>query len=436
MHWGHAVSQDLVRWEHRPIALYPDNDLGMAFSGSGVVDWDNTSGLGQGGKPPLVLLFTHSGGPSGGQKQSLAYSVDGGEIFTLWPGNPVIPNPGIVDFRDPKVLWHEGSGQWVMVVAAGDHVRFYGSPNLLHWQYLSDFGPGQGSGNGAWECPDLFGLPVEGEQGVARWVLQVDDIGGDAGSTGAQYFVGEFDGRTFTNLNPPETILRLDRGADFYAGQSWSDIPANDGRRLFIAWMSNWDYALKTPAGAWRGALSLPRELTLRRLPGGTLRLGQRPAVEVKSLRGKVLYEAKELQLPGVIEMPFAGNQLELTLRLRPGDCAQCGVELLAAGDVKTVVGHDASTGVLFVDRGASGDTGFDSSFSPRHEAPLGVPDRGVDLRIFVDHSSVEVFAAEGLVTFCERVFPPPGATGVRLFAEGGSATAHDVVAHELKSIW
>ena len=437
MHWGHAASSDLVHWEHRPIALFPDAEHGAAFSGSGVVDWENTSGLGADGRPPLVVLFTHSGGRSACQKQSLAYSTDGGESFEMWADNPVIDNPGIDDFRDPRVSRHTESGRWVMVLAAGDRVKLYGSPDLLNWEYLSDFGPGMGGCEGEWECPDLFRLPVEGEEGPGQWVLKVDDTGRRMGSTGAQYFIGDFNGRCFVNHNPPDTILRLDHGADFYAGQSWSDIPAEDGRRLFIAWMSNWDYALKTPAGKWRGALSLPRELALRRQADDSLRLVQRPAAEVESLRGGPLLRAWALEVTeGMSDLPFAGNQFELRLRLEPGDSARCGIEVLAAGDVKTVVGYQAATGSLFVDRSASGETDFDSGFTPCHEAPVILHNGGVDLAIFVDRSSVEVFAAGGLVTFCERVFPPPDATRVRFFSSGGLAAAKEVSAYALESIW
>src|SRR5881296_1302615 len=258
MSWGHAVSKDLVHWEHLTLALAEENGV-MIFSGSAVVDWKNSSGFGEHGKPPLVAIYTghHTTKPL--QNQHLAYSNDRGRTWTKYSGNPVL-DIGEKDFRDPKVIWHERSERWVMTVSwpVQRKVRFYSSPDLKTWTHLSDFGPA-GSIRGIWECPDLFPLPVEGSARGGKWVLIVNvGSGAPAGGSGCQYFIGDFDGTRFT-LDIPEFLadtparsveeppLWADYGRDFYAAVSWSDIPKNDGRRLWIGWMSNWEYANDVP---------------------------------------------------------------------------------------------------------------------------------------------------------------------------------------------
>ncbi|MEL6194980.1 MAG: glycoside hydrolase family 32 protein, partial [Bacteroidota bacterium] len=269
MHWGHAVSEDLVNWEHLPIALYPDS-LGYIFSGSAVVDWENTSGLGKEGKPPLIAIFTHhdpvkeKAGRNDFQYQSIAYSNDNGRNWTAYEGNPVIPNQNSIrDFRDPKVIWDEDSEQWVMVFAAHDHVKFYGSPNLKDWTHLSDWGKSYGEHGGVWECPDLFSMEVEGS-GEKKWVLlQSLNPGSPNGGSGTQYFVGDFNGKEFIldpSFLPSVTdgkAVWLDYGRDNYAGGTWSDLPNHAGRRFFLGWMSIWDYANIVPTEAWRSAMTL-----------------------------------------------------------------------------------------------------------------------------------------------------------------------------------
>ncbi|MCC5697330.1 glycoside hydrolase family 32 protein, partial [Klebsiella pneumoniae] len=209
--WGHAVSPDLVRWQELPVALEPD-ELGDIFSGSAVVDHHDSSGF-FGGQPGLVAIYTSAGDT---QQQSLAYSSDRGRTWTKYAGNPVIPNPGIPDFRDPKLFWHAPTNRWILLVAAGDRIHIYGSTNLVEWDKLSEFGADHGSHGGVWECPDLFELPVDG--GPTRWVLIVSiNPGGPAGGSATQYFLGDFDGTTFTSDGAPNDVLWADRGADFYA---------------------------------------------------------------------------------------------------------------------------------------------------------------------------------------------------------------------------
>ena len=285
MSWGHAVSRDMLQWEHLPVALREEDGV-MIFSGSAVVDWNNTSGFCvPAGEDRSCLVAIYTGHSPGKQTQNLAFSNDRGRTWTKYASNPVI-DLGLSDFRDPKVFWHAPTSRWVMVtVLATQHkVRFFASPDLKRWQMLSDFGPAGATG-GVWECPDLFALPVDGKPDEIRWVLDVDiNPGGVAGGSGGQYFVGAFDGTTFVNDNPPATTLWADYGKDFYATISFSDIPPTDGRRIWMAWISNWQYANEEPTVIWRGAQSVPRELALRRLPDG-IRLVQRPVAELLALR-------------------------------------------------------------------------------------------------------------------------------------------------------
>ena len=303
MHWGHAVSKDMIHWEHLPIALYPDS-LGYIFSGSAVIDWKNTSGLGTEKTPPMVAIYTYHD-PEGDragridfQTQGIAYSFDKGRTWTKYEHNPVLPNPGIRDFRDPKVSWNEVSNQWVMTLAVKDHIEFYSSPDLKKWSKLSEFGNAIGAHGGVWECPDLF--PLKDEQGNTKWVLFVSiNPGGPQGGSATQYFVGDFDGKNFV---PQDTTTRwIDYGADNYAGVTWSDIPASDGRRLFIGWMSNWQYANVVPTQAWRSATTLPREVTL--LKNETAyELKFKPVVELE----KIQWESKKISGSTKLDHPLS----------------------------------------------------------------------------------------------------------------------------------
>ncbi|NND62558.1 MAG: glycoside hydrolase family 32 protein, partial [Flavobacteriaceae bacterium] len=262
MHWGHAVSEDLIHWEHKPIALYPD-ELGYIFSGSAVVDIENTSEFGTAENPPLVAIYTYhlmegeKAGRNDFQTQGIAFSLDNGETWTKYEGNPVIGNTDIRDFRDPKVFWDEERSKWVMALVAGDHVKLYDSSNLKDWRLLSEFGKEVGAHGGVWECPDLFKLKVE-ESEEEKWVLLVSiNPGAPNGGSGTQYFVGDWDGTTFSSNQSHEWI---DLGRDNYAGVTFNNVP--DDTRKFIGWMSNWDYAQSTPTKGWRSAMTLPRDVT------------------------------------------------------------------------------------------------------------------------------------------------------------------------------
>ncbi|MCB9317475.1 MAG: glycoside hydrolase family 32 protein, partial [Lewinellaceae bacterium] len=380
MHWGHAVSTDLTHWTHLPIALYPDS-LGYIFSGSAVVDWNNTSGFGKDGAPPLVAIFTYhdavaaEAGRTDYQYQGIAYSTDKGRNWTKYADNPVVPNTeDLRDFRDPKVFWHVASEQWIMALAVYDHVAIWGSSDLKNWKHLSDFGKEWGAHSGVWECPDLFPLPVEGT-GDTKWVLLLSiNPGGPFGGSATQYFVGNFDGKQFTldqsfsSTVSAENAVWLDRGRDNYAGVTWSDIPKTDGRRLFLGWMGNWDYAQVVPTDAWRSAMTLPRTLTLHQT-ADSYRLFAQPVPELKALRA-TSHTIKPANISGMLDLTeqigCSPAQLELVLdfeTLNDG-AVDFGVELSNGRGEYYRIGYDAEAGQFYSDRSKSGDLRFSEKFA------------------------------------------------------------------------
>jgi len=410
----------------------------MIFSGSAVVDHPNTSGFGSAAEPPMVAIYTSR--TTSDQTQSIAYSTDKGRTWTDYEGNPVIDidDPA---FRDPKVFWHAETERWIMAVVLANQrkVRLFGSPDLKTWMFLSDFGPEGAHPVSNWECPDLFELPVEGEPGQSKWILQVDSgMGHPWLGSGCQYFVGEFDGERFINDNPPETALWLDWGRDFYAAQSYSDVPEQDGRRLVIGWISNWMYARDKPTAPWRGAQSVARELRLKRFDKG-LRLVQQPAREIEMLRGPSI-SLRDLSVgeanQRIEQAGFSGDTLELQLVVAVDGARDFGVRLLQGTDEETLVGFTAAPAEVYVDRRKSGKVDFHESFAGRHSARLAPVEGRVRLRILVDRSVVEVFAGEGEVAITDRVFPSPSSTGLSLFEKGGSARVVSLDAWQLKSVW
>jgi fructan beta-fructosidase len=440
MSWGHAVSTDLVRWQHLPVALAEENGI-MIFSGSAVVDWKNTSGLCKESTPgdPSCLVAIYTGHTETRQTQHIAYSNDRGRTWAKYTGNPVI-DLGMKDFRDPKVFWHEPTRKWVMVAALPTEkkVRLFGSKDLKKWATLSDFGPA-GATDGIWECPDLFPLAVEGEQGSEAWVLVVNlNPGGPSGGSGSQYFVGSFDGTKFTNANPQGKKLWIDHGKDFYAAVTFSDVPKADGRRVMIAWMSNWEYAGKEPTSPWRTAQTLPRALRLRKTQDG-LRLAQAPVTGLQTLREELLslreVSVEELNRE-ISRRQVAGQSLEIELEMDLGAASEAGLEVLAGASEKTLAGVDRARGELFVDRTASGNTGFAKTFAGRHAAPLRITNGEATLRVFVDWSSVEAFAGAGESAVTERVFPSPSSTGIRAFATGGAVRVRAARVWRMRSAW
>lgn len=442
MSWGHAVSKDLTHWQHLPVALKEENGI-MIFSGSAVVDHRNTSGFGSSENPPMIAIYTghRDDGNTVRQDQRIAYSLDNGRSWTKYEGNPVI-DEGMSDFRDPKVFWHEDSEKWIMVVALSKEqkVRFYSSQNLKEWDLLSEFGPAGAADDILWECPDLFELNVEGEPDKSRWVLQVDvNPGSVAGGSGGQYFVGDFDGEKFTEDPAMEGRTNwVDYGRDFYAAQSYSDIPVKDGRRIWLAWMSNWDYAQKVPTYPWRSAMSLPRELGLNSTGEG-YRITQKPVAELRELRKDSL-RVEDMTIGSDTvnkDIKFDGKAYELLVEFDAGDAKKFGLKLRKGeNNEETIVGYDVKNTSLFVDRTRSGNVDFDSTFAGVEEAPLTLNKNRVRMHVFVDWSSVEVFAGEGEVVITDRIFPSPESGGLEVFSEGGTAKIVSMDIWNLESAW
>jgi fructan beta-fructosidase len=399
MSWGHAVSRDLLRWGHLPVALREEGGV-MMFSGSAVVDWNNTSGFCQAvGEDRSCLVAIYTGHSTDKQTQNLAYSNDRGRTWTKYAANPVV-DLGLKDFRDPKVFWHAPTSRWVMTTVLPDQhkVRFFASPDLKRWETLSDFGPAGATG-GVWECPDLFPLPVDGNSADIRWVLDVDiNPGAVAGGSGGQYFVGAFDGTRFVNENPPSTTLWADYGKDFYATISFSDIPPADGRRIWMAWISNWQYANDEPTVIWRGAQSVPRELVLRRLPDG-VRLVQRSVAEVRALRTSLdpVVVSEPTRLP---------ESAEFELEIERGPWSETGIRLSNHAGEEAIVGVTSNPLEVFVDRRKSRLAPFHRDYPGRHAGPIRWVDGQVTLRVLFDRSVVEVFANDCETVVTDRLFP------------------------------
>lgn len=440
MHWGHAVSKDLIHWEHLPVALYPD-EHGAIFSGSAVVDWNNTTGFFD-REPGLVAIFTSADNyPDSDrprQRQSLAYSKDNGRTWVTYEGNPVLSDVTITDYRDPKVFWDEDTEKWVMVLATGQSVTIYTSPNLKDWRFASEFGSTAGSHDGVWECPDLFKLPVDGDANNEKWVMFVsigDNPKFKEGSR-TQYFIGQFDGTTFVNDNSDETILWLDFGRDNYAGVSWSDIPQHDGRRIYIGWMSNWRYANQVPTESWRSAMTLPRELSLISTEFG-IRLVQQVVSEFDSIR-KRSEKHQDFSVESDLPVPFnmLSPLMEVAVEFENDNASSFGIEIQGAENEMTVICYDSGRNVLRVDRTNSGDNSFSESFATVQEAALQLDSGKLKLQIIMDASSAEIFANDGKAAFTSLIFPANPYDKIQLYSNEGKVKVNSLVLTELDSIW
>ncbi|MEO1528086.1 MAG: glycoside hydrolase family 32 protein [Planctomycetota bacterium] len=433
MSWGHAVSRDLVHWEHLPLAL-AEEDGTMIFSGCAVVDWKNTSGFGRGGIPPMVAIYT--GHRSNNQSQHVAFSLDRGRTWTKFAGNPVI-DIGEKDFRDPKVFWHEATKRWIMVVAlaVAKKVQFYSSPDLKTWTLQSAFGPAGVESKSNWECPDLFELPIEGSEETC-WVLEVDmGQGAIAGGSGGEYFVGDFDGNQFTPKAGDGDAKWVDFGRDFYAPASWSDIPDDDGRRIWIGWMNNWETCL-LPTSPWRSAMSVPRVLSLRRRED-RLVLVQRPIRELQRLRKDSLVRLSDETVARSRELQMTHDGLlEIVAEFKPRSSRTFGLRVAVGANESTTIGFNLESNELFVDRSRSGDVGFHPRFAGRHAAPIAMRDGVYRIRVLLDRSSVEVFGQDGECVLTERIFPSPSSRGVEVFAENGDVLVQSLQVWRLRSIW
>lgn len=435
MSWGHAVSKDLFAWEHLPVAI-PESGGIMAFSGTAVFDRDNSSGFGTAERPPLIAVYT--GHQANRQDQRIAFSIDRGRTFTQFAGNPVV-DLKVAEFRDPKVLWHAPTKRWVMVVSLATEKKaiFYSSLDLKSWNKVSEFGP-QGRGDVPnWECPDFFELPVDGDSGSMRSVLVINVGGnGPAGGSGVQYFIGSFDGEKFVNENPPERVLWLDRGKDFYAFQSYQDAPGN--KRIGLAWMANTHYAGNTPTSPWRGAMTLPREFKLARTADG-VRITQMPIAGARDfltlkLAKETTIQEREIK-PGITPIDAKAQIAHIEVDFVPGTAERFGIRVREHGEEFTAIGYDKKLHEMYIDRARSGNIKIHPQFAGIQTAPLEIQSNGrIKFTIVVDQSSVEVFGNSGLGAITSLIFPSVTSNEMSFFAEGGTCKVAGLTAAVLEA--
>lgn len=401
MHWGHSTSTDLMHWKFEGCAIVPDA-WGAIFSGSCVVDHNNTAGFGKGA---VVAFYTSAKATPWGdvQSQSMAYSLDNGKTFTKYEGNPILTSSE-KDFRDPKVFWYAPGKHWVMMLAVGQHMEIYSSVNLKEWKKESEFGAMQGAHGGVWECPDLVEIPVEGTR-EKKWVLICNlNPGGPFGGSAAQYFVGSFDGKKFVNESPTQTKW-MDWGKDNYATVTWNNAP--DGRCIALGWMSNWQYANNVPTRQYRSANTLARDLTLYR-EGQELYLKSTPSSEVKKARGKKVsipsFKVSEKhEMVNLFEEKQGAYEVEIVIQ--NAGASKIAFCLLNDKGEKVSMYYDLNRKQFVMDRSESGKVDFSKDFPAVTVAPVNV-DKELTLRLFVDRSSVEAFGEDGKFVMTNLVFP------------------------------
>ena len=401
MHWGHSTSTDLMHWKFEGCAIVPDA-WGAIFSGSCVVDHENTAGF---GKEAVVAFYTSAKSTPWGdiQMQSMAYSLDNGKTFTKYEGNPILTSSE-KDFRDPKVFWYAPGKHWVMILAVGQHMEIYSSVNLKEWKKESEFGAMQGAHGGVWECPDLVEIPVEGTR-EKKWVLICNlNPGGPFGGSAAQYFVGSFDGKKFVNESPTQTKW-MDWGKDNYATVTWNNAP--DGRCIALGWMSNWQYANNVPTRQYRSANTLARDLTLYR-EGQELYLKSTPSVEVKKARGKKVSipsfrVSEKHEIVNLFEEKQGAYEVEILIQ--NAGASKIAFCLLNDKGEKVSMYYDLNRKQFVMDRSESGTVDFSKDFPAVTVAPANV-DKELTLRLFVDRSSIEAFGEDGKFVMTNLVFP------------------------------
>ena len=463
MHWGHAVSKDLVHWEHLDPAIARD-PVGHIFSGSSVVDKKNTAGF---GKNAIIAIYTNNS-VNHDEVQCLAYSNDNGRTFTKYEGNPVLtPFDGLKDFRDPKVFWYEKGKCWYMIVSADKETRFYKSKNLKKWDYVSAFGKGLGQQPCQYECPDFFQLPVNGDKNNMKWVMTMNiNPGCWFGGSATEYLVGDFAGKQFTCPDAKD-VKWMDWGKDHYATVTFS----NTGDRvLAITWMSNWQYANLTPFKQNRGANGLPRELKLFE-NNGKYYLSEDVAPEVYALRKTTRTLANEtVDESKAFASLTAGmdGAFEIEADITPDANGIAGIEISNNKRERTLIYFDMKQGKVVMDRTESGLTDFGKQAVP-HDieqawdkqraaegkqparmvnainykndfalatwAPLSLCQAGkktYHVDIFVDKSSIELFVDGGRIAMTNLVFPVAPYENVKLYAEGGKAQFNNINVHKL----
>ena len=432
MTWGHSVSTDLVSWEHLPLAIEPDG-LGAIFSGSCAIDRENTAGYGENA---VVAMYTSA---AKSQIQSLAGSKDGGLTFEKYSGNPVLPLES--EARDPNMFWNPETKEWTLILAhALDHeMLIFTSPDLKTWTLQSAFGKGLGAQEGVWECPDLFELNVPGSK-KSKWALICNiNPGGPFGGSAAQYFIGDFDGKTFradTDRNGNVPTKWMDYGKDHYATVSWSDAP--DNRRVVIGWMSNWEYAAEVPTNQFRSANTLPRELKLFKGTDGDLYLASAPASELLGLRGTAIAESGKASL-GKTDLNFTipadtEGLFEITASFDAGKKSKVELTLSNKVGEKVIMTYDAATRTMAFDRTGAGLSDFSQSFTAVKVAPTRENNGKIELRIFVDRSSIELFGNDGQFVMTNLVFPTSPYLNLSIAAPEGSARLNNLKIYGIKS--
>ena len=464
MHWGHAISRDLIHWKEVEPTIARD-PMGHIFSGSAVIDKDGTANY---GKDAIVALYT-SASDKNGQIQCMAYSTDGGYTFHKYSGNPVLtPFDGLKDFRDPKVFWYAPLKKWYMIVSADKEMRFYSSPDLKKWTYVSAFGRGYGAQPNQFECPDFFQLPVDGNPNKKKWVMIVNiNPGCLFGGSATEYFIGDFDGKNFVCDSKPSVAKFLDYGKDHYATVTFSGV---QDRVLGIAWMSNWQYANVTPIRQYRGANTLPREFKLFTGKDGQIYMSSNVVPEVAGLRKNfkrlpdlVITQGKDSKnLSSSKE-----NAFEIEMDVTPGDDAKTGFILYNEKGEKVNIYFDMKAGRLVMDRTESGRTKFGEKAEAHkiekefdlHEhreikepfrklnsvnykndfalgtwAPLSLCDsKTYHLDVFVDKCSIEIFVNGGRIAMTNLVFPTQPYTSVKFYSDGNKAAYRNIKVSELK---
>lgn len=428
MNWGHSYSTDLVHWTYDGDAVTPDA-WGTIFSGSAVVDKDNTAGF---GRDAVVAFYTSAKPTQWGdaQMQSLAYSTDGGKTFEKYAGNPVITSTER-DFRDPKVFWYAPGKHWVMVLAVGQEMQLWSSADLKSWKHESNFGLKQGAHGGVWECPDLVELPVEGTD-EKYWVLIINiNPGGPFGGSATQYFVGTFDGKKFVNKYPTKTKW-MDYGKDHYATVTFSNVP--DGRCIALGWMSNWQYAAQVPTRQYRSANTIARDLTLYRQDGDLLlRCAPSPEIE-KARHGRKHFPEFRVGDTYSINSLLDANKgaYEIELEIKNNGAKKISFTLSNAKGESVMMYYDVATMQFVMDRSNSGDTSFSRDFPAMTVAPAPNADN-IRLRLFVDRSSIEAFGDGGKFVMTNTVFPSEPYNSMLLEAERGSYVVKSMNVYSLE---
>ena len=428
MHWGHSTSSDLIHWNFEGVSIVPDA-WGAIFSGSCVVDHNNTAGF---GKDAVIAFYTSAKSTPWGdvQSESMAYSLDNGKTFVKYAGNPIITSLE-KDFRDPKVFWYAPGKHWVMILAVGQHMELYSSVNLKDWKKESEFGKMQGAHGGVWECPDLIELPVEGSR-EKKWVLICNiNPGGPFGGSAAQYFVGSFDGKTFVNESPVQTKW-MDWGKDNYATVTWNNVP--DGRCIALGWMSNWQYANNVPTRQYRSANTIARDLTLYKA-GGEFYLKSTPSREMKQARGeKVSVPSFKVTDSYKIESLLKDNNgaYEIEMEIQVADASRISLNLQNEKGEQVSMYYDLLRKQFVMDRSKSGKVDFSNDFPAVTAAPVHAG-KTLRLRLFVDRSSIEAFGEDGKFVMTNLVFPSSPYNQMSFGTEGSGYTVSSFNVYKLR---